>query len=122
MDMVDHPPFWDGPSVLCADTTTLIDDEGLRYAIDPKVDAGLTSPVHSVRKSLTELVDERLCGYFAILNIHSDHDHATLPVALPHTLEPRRFLIAGWEAPRCPEIYYRDPSAKSLGVDDATIK
>ncbi len=58
MDIVDHPLFWDGPNVLHPDVTILIDDKGFGHVIDSKIDANLTRPIHSVRKSLTELTDK----------------------------------------------------------------
>src|SRR2546422_1024686 len=67
MDLVDQPLFWDGPNILRPDETMLIDDKGFGHPIDPKVDADLTRPVHSVRKSLTKLPDKPLCGSFVIL-------------------------------------------------------
>jgi len=120
--MVDQPLFWDGPNILRPDETMLIDDKGFGHPIDPKVDADPTRPVHSVRKSLTELTDKPLCGSFVILDIDSDHSNSANLVSLPDSLEPRRFLIAGRVAPGSPEVHHNDPSAESLGIESTAIK
>ena len=120
--MVDQPLFWDGPNILRPDETMLIDDKGFGHPIDPKVDADPTRPVHSVRKSLTELTDKPLCGSFVILDIDSDHNNSAKLVSLPDPLEPRRFLIARRVTPGSPEVHHNDPSAKSPGIESAAIK
>src|SRR2546427_3554447 len=104
----------------------LIDDKGFGHPIDPKVDTDLTRPVHSVRKSLTELTDKPLCGSFVILDIDSDHsDSANLvsaprpagAAALPHsrpgsTRKPR----SSPQRPFHGESWYRERSHQIAGA------
>src|SRR2546427_951693 len=109
VDIVDQPLFWNGPNILRPNETMLIDDKGFRHPIDPKVDADLTRPVHSVLKSLTELTDKPLCGSFVILDVDSDHSNSANLGSFPDPLESRRFLIAGRVAPANPEVAPQRP-------------
>src|SRR5262249_39758823 len=95
----------DGAHVLEADLAAAVDEERFGHAVDAVVDRDRAFEVLGNREGQAEVADELQRGLALVLDVHTDHHHATLAIAAPVALEHRRLLVARRIAPRRPEVH-----------------